>query len=540
MNRTNNAFDRFGIMIDCSRNAVMNLTSVKRMIDLLEKMDYNFLMLYTEDTYEVNNQPYFGHQRGRYSKEELKEIVAYGNDHHVELIPCIQTLAHLNALMRWPQYAALKDCHDILRAGDDAVYELIEDMFATLNECFTTKTVHIGMDEAGFIGLGTYMQQHGIENRMDILLKHLNRVSEIAAKYDYELVMWGDMFYKLTGDGSTEVAAFDTSLKEKIPKNVTLVYWDYYSTDKQHYDERIENYQKLQPVWFAGGTWTWTGFAPHLTYSKDTALAAMQSCKEHGVKNYFTTLWGDDGAECSRFSTLPELYRLSCFAHGVEDMDEIKSGFKEMFGIAYDDFMLTELTDTPNTDGTVLNPDKYMTYNDCLTGLLDCSVTADGAVRYAACAEKLEKLRNSKTYGVIFETLYRLCRLLEVKYEIGIKTRNVYQAGDRKALEALLPVYDEILIRLQDFYTAYEKQWMWENKPHGFDVMDIRLGGSKQRMIHAKQRITQYLNGEIDRIEELEAPMLQVNNMESLIGQTIGFYSWAQSASANVVSFPMY
>ncbi|MCQ2450343.1 MAG: family 20 glycosylhydrolase, partial [Clostridia bacterium] len=473
-------------------------------------------------------------------KEELKELVAYGNDHHVELIPCIQTLAHLNALMRWPKYAELKDCHDILCAGEEKVYDLIEDMIATLHVCVTTRTVHIGRDQSSFIGLGSYMQKHGIENRMDILLKHLSRVSEIAAKYDYELLMWGDMFYKLTGDGSTEVADFDKALKEKIPQNVTLVYWDYYSTEKSHYDERIENYQKLQPVWFAGGTWTWTGFAPHLTYSRKTAEAAMRSCMEHGVKNYFTTLWGDDGAECSRFSTLPELYRISCFAHGVEDMTEIKRGFKETFGIDYDDFCLTELPDTPNTDGKIYNPDKYMLYNDCLTGLLDGTVGGTEAARYAACAEKLEKMRTASDYGVVFESLYCLCRLLEVKYDIGVKTRTAYQNGDREALKDLLGIYDEIIVRLEAFYKAFEKQWMWENKPQGFDVMDIRLGGLRQRILHAKQRIEQYLNGEIDCIDELEEPMLGVNGDEEFLGQTVGYYSWSQTATANVVANTVY
>ena len=70
---------RLTAMFDCSRNAVLNLKSVKKYIDLLAKMDYKGLMLYTEDTYEVNNEPYFGYLRGRYSKEELKEISSYGN-----------------------------------------------------------------------------------------------------------------------------------------------------------------------------------------------------------------------------------------------------------------------------------------------------------------------------------------------------------------------------------------------------------------------------------------------------------------------------
>ena len=51
-----------GVMLDCSRNAVMNVKTVKKYADVIKKMGYNTLMRYTEDTYEVNNQPYFGHR----------------------------------------------------------------------------------------------------------------------------------------------------------------------------------------------------------------------------------------------------------------------------------------------------------------------------------------------------------------------------------------------------------------------------------------------------------------------------------------------
>ncbi len=66
---------RLGVMVDCSRNAVMTVDTVKKFIDALRKMGYNMLMLYTEDTYEVDNQPWFGYLRGRYSKVEMKEII---------------------------------------------------------------------------------------------------------------------------------------------------------------------------------------------------------------------------------------------------------------------------------------------------------------------------------------------------------------------------------------------------------------------------------------------------------------------------------
>ena len=69
-------FNYFGVMIDCSRNAVMSVEGLKNYLAILKKMGYNCAMLYTEDTYEVDGEPYFGYMRGRYSKEEMKEIDA--------------------------------------------------------------------------------------------------------------------------------------------------------------------------------------------------------------------------------------------------------------------------------------------------------------------------------------------------------------------------------------------------------------------------------------------------------------------------------
>ena len=80
-------------------------------------MGYDTLMLYTEDTYEIDNQPLFGYMRGRYSQKELKELDVYANQYGIELIPCIQTLAHLNTLFRWPEYEKIQDINDILLAS---------------------------------------------------------------------------------------------------------------------------------------------------------------------------------------------------------------------------------------------------------------------------------------------------------------------------------------------------------------------------------------------------------------------------------------
>ena len=67
-------FDFLGVMIDCSRNAVKKPESLHEMIDILSSLGYNALMLYTEDTYEVEGEPYFEYLRGRYTQEELRSL----------------------------------------------------------------------------------------------------------------------------------------------------------------------------------------------------------------------------------------------------------------------------------------------------------------------------------------------------------------------------------------------------------------------------------------------------------------------------------
>ena len=44
------SYDNLGIMLDCSRNGVLKVETVKRFIELMSAMGFNSLQLYTEDT----------------------------------------------------------------------------------------------------------------------------------------------------------------------------------------------------------------------------------------------------------------------------------------------------------------------------------------------------------------------------------------------------------------------------------------------------------------------------------------------------------
>ena len=50
---------RFGVMLDMSRNAVMKVEEIKNFAKIIKSFGYNMIQLYTEDTYEVENEPFW-------------------------------------------------------------------------------------------------------------------------------------------------------------------------------------------------------------------------------------------------------------------------------------------------------------------------------------------------------------------------------------------------------------------------------------------------------------------------------------------------
>ncbi len=530
----------FGVMLDVSRNAVMKPQQVKEFASIIQKMGYNMLQLYTEDTYEVENEPYFGYMRGRYTQDELKDIVSYCESIGVEVIPCIQTLAHLAQIFRWKPYGGINDFADILLVGEDRTYELIENMFKTLRKCFSTQYIHIGMDEAHMLGLGKYLEKHGIENRFEILLKHLSRVVEIAQKYDFKPIMWSDMFFRLANNGEyyPKEPTLTNEVIQMLPKNLGLVYWDYYHTEKEYMAKMMRAHlQSGNDTWFAGGAWTWTGFASGNKFTLETMLPAMEAAAECGVENIFLTMWGDNGKECSFYSVLPSLFAVKKAYDGVTDENIIRKEFKEIVGVDYDAMMSLDIPNyVHGNEDCKKNISKRMLYNDPFIGVLDSMVKSGVADEYKAHAKRLRGYAVGQ-YAYLFENAAALCELLSIKYGLGKQTRNVYKNGNREDLSALIESYKSAEMKLDAFYEAFRTLWFRENKAQGFEVQDIRFGGLKQRLGHCRRRLTEYMEGKIESIPELEEEVLDYfgNGKEYIEEPSATSLSWWSSALVHLM-----
>ncbi len=535
------AFENFSCMVDMSRNAVRKVETVKDFMRNLVLMGYTGLQIYMEDVYEIPSEPYFGHKRGRYSQKELKEIVSYGKTIGVKCVPAIHTLAHLNGITRWRKFAlTVIDTDDILLVDEPKTYELIEKMFASLRECFDCEEINIGMDEANNLGLGKYLSQHGYVDRMSILIRHLHKVYSLANKYGFtKPMMWGDMFIRLANNGeygASENFKLPDSVLNLVPENLTLISWFYYRLKEKDYHNSFSLLRKFnRPVAYASGAVSWLGITPINQFSIKQNTVAVRACKKAKIKDYMITIWGDDGAECSLYATLPTLAYTASLAYNEKGYKRL---FERLTGIRFNQYLRV---DSPNEIAKiekyflVAQPSRYMLYNDCLQGIYDSTITQGDGEKFKDVELRLHKLTKKNQFGYIFKAQETLAKLLYYKYELTSKTRIAYQQNDRETLQKIVDVdYKKILKYLDEFYEDFRYQWYKENKPQGFEVQDYRLGGLKQRVMNGRRILQEYLDGKTENVAELEEPVLSVLCDESRDGCAMDARTFVEVVTANV------
>lgn len=522
-------FKSNGVMLDSSRNAVSKVEKIKSFIRTQARLGMNILMLYTEDTYEIPQEPYFGAYRGRYSQEEIREIDAYARLFGIEMIPCIQTLAHVRNALKWPMGTDIKDTPDILLVGEEKVYILIENMLRSLKDSFSTNRVHLGMDEAVELGLGKYLKKHGYQKSSLLIKEHCSRVLDICKKLELEPMMWSDM-YLCSNTGGEYYTECDLSKIDGLVKperGLGMVYWDYYHADENVYDYMLKNHKVLSDsVIFAGGSWIWNGISPNYSRTFLTTIPALRSCKKHGIQEVFCTAWQDNGAETPVDAVLPGI---ALFAHlGFhEEMDEalLKEEFHDAVDGEFDDFYQLEFFDSlfvgAGNNMTSDNPSKYLLYQDALLGMFDNHIKdVDTTSYYGSLAPKLAKCQEtSPAYKDLFRFYELLALTLEKKADLGICIKNAYDSRDLSTLQKIsqetIPQLLELIRKMKD---VREKIWLHDAKAFGYELLDIKLGSVITRLESNQRRLNSYLKGEVTSLEELEHPRLPFFNTEVSVG----------------------
>lgn len=513
------SFKRVGLMLDVARMAVPKIETLEKYVLILSLFGYNYLGLYLEDVFEVENEPKFGYMRGRYTQEELKRLDDYAANLDFEIVPYIQTLAHLASAFKHWEYASIKDIDDILLVDEPKTYELIENMLKTTKKAFRSQEINIGMDEAWMLGLGKYLQKYGYHDRLKIMFEHLEKVNALCIKYDYKPAMWADMFFHLVGGNYfSDDISFSEEIKSKIPQNIKLIYWDYYQADINKYHSKFKALSQLTKNYgYAGGAWKWIGFAPSNDVTVRTMSLSIEAAKSYHIEDFIVTSWGDNGGEASQFSILPGLLYIINQING-NDRLHLDNLMSLLTNITYTTWFDLDLPNKlyKNKPAIPVNPSKYLLYEDPFLGLYNQKLHPDYDQFYKSYRRILKA--DSKTvspYQYIFDTLYRLCDVLSTKSTLSIRLKKAYDLKDMVALYDI--TYREIpatIRKVEQFYQAFYKQWHLENKPFGFEHHSHRLGGLKQRLTDIANELHDFINSTNSQIPALEERIIELANDE--------------------------
>jgi len=537
-------FGMLGIMLDCSRNAVMKPDHFKRWLRHLALLGYNTAMLYTEDTYTLPDEPFFGLFRGAYTPEELKDIDEYAAALGIEMIGCIQTLGHLEQILKWGAYKEVKDTDGELLAGEPETYELIRKMIERYAECYRSRRIHIGMDETWTLGRGRFLDINGHKPGEKILIEHLSKVVPICEEFGLRPMVWSDMLFQYSGGGALDSnlqSEIEDEIENVIPRTVDLVYWDYYSDQENHYSEFIERHRRLgrEPL-MASGVWTWHQLWYGRVRTEAYAGACIRASKQKDLKEIFFTMWGDDGGYCEYDSSLAGL----AFAAGRcydEDEAMMKHRFAAVCGIDYDIAVSAAGLDSRSIEG---GPDaacegmgSLALWDDPLIGMYWLAIKTTKPGHWDAVIEHYRRLANDlephrdTAEPIDLGYAAALADLMLAKLSFRKHLEAAYEKRDRRELQILIDEAPRIIEMVEEVERTFRRQWLRRNKPFGLETMQIRFGGLRQRYVEIERLLRELVVDERESIPELDEGLA----LEENVGKKLWFQSYRRLATPGIL-----
>ncbi len=498
-------FDETASMLDLSQgNMALNTKSFRRFLRDQLFIGMGMCFLYMEDSFVIPEQPYFGYMRGRYTEDELRELDDYADAIGVELVPFVQTLAHLTTVMQWDAFEGIRENHRALCPGSERTYDYIRQVLTAASRPFRTRKIHLGMDESPFLGRGAYYLRHGDRPSQDIFSEHLERVAAIAGELGLSPMIFDDMLPP------------DSPEREKAPKGMGLVWWNYSSHTVEWCENklRLRRYPEHQSHIFIAA-WTYLSFAPQW-FETCGNMSFVQACRNLGLRKCCLSIWeiGQDiDFRVNRYAL--QIFAEYCY-NDHPDEAWIDRRFRFCFGAEAEDYKaLTDFDLIPGTECGSKHPSaasEFLVWQDPMAGLFDYHlINKPVREHFRALSRKMaaaEKRSKGRYDASVFRYYHLLAQFLELKADLGVRITEAYRNERR---DELLELTDRVLPlavrRAERVRECFRANWMELGKPLGFEVYDIRWGGLIARLKSSRDSLKDYLGGG-RKPEELDAERL--------------------------------
>lgn len=253
-------------------------------------------MPYLEDMFRFESHPLIGKNRGALTREQVEELDAFAQKHHVEIIPIFQTLGHMENILLMPEYVEYAEFPGAasLNISDERIYELLQELFDEIVPAFSSKYFHMAADESWDVGRGASQELVEQTSIADVHARHFIRVYNMLKDMGKEVIMYADI---ATGLG--DAIPGHPEVLEQLPDDIVMVYWDYGA--RRTYADRAKIFPEAgQPFMVSPGVWNWHRMYPdNLTAPVNIRNMAHTGVETGGV-GFINSSWGDYGGEMFR------------------------------------------------------------------------------------------------------------------------------------------------------------------------------------------------------------------------------------------------
>ena len=272
-----------GLMLDVSRRKVATVATLRHLAQELSHYKLNVLQLYTEHTFQFPRHPKIGAGCGSLSSQDILELDTFCSEHHVELMPNLQSFGHARNTLEIPEYRHLAETDDLwtLSPVCEETYTLLDELFGDMLPSFTSTSFNISCDETWDLGQGASRPQADEIGVGRVYLDHILRARDLAACYGCTLQIWGD------------ILIHHPELIRELPEDVVLLDW-HYGPQSDYPTTRVFG-EAGRRFWVCPGTGSWNSIFPRLYGANVNIRNLVRDGLSAGAEGVLNTDWGDHG-----------------------------------------------------------------------------------------------------------------------------------------------------------------------------------------------------------------------------------------------------
>lgn len=310
-----------GFHDDISRGPVPTLDFQKKQIRTLAAYKVNTFSPYYEHTLEYQSNPLIAPPGGAMTHADVKELVAYAANYHVDIIPEQEAFGHLHHLLKYEIYSPLGETPHghVLAPGQPGSLPLIRQMFAEIFSLFPSRFVHLGADETFELGRGQTADRVKTVGIGVVYLDFLRQIVDALRPSGKKFLFWGD------------VALSSPELVNTIPKDLIAVPWTYGADTS--YVRFIKPFRDVgMETWVAPGVSSWNRVYPNNANALVNIQRFVRDGQRLGATGMINTSWDDDGEALFNQTWYGDLFGAAAgWQSGESSIDAFASSFGRVF-----------------------------------------------------------------------------------------------------------------------------------------------------------------------------------------------------------------